>query len=139
MIKIAVCDDSPEFIPSLAQTLQSWGEKCSLKLKIDLFDNGDDLLSALSRVDYDIIFLDIIMPMLSGIDTCAEIRKENRDIPIVFLSVSSEFGVDAFRVKANNYLLKPIDPDRLFEVMNDLLRAMDDRDNFLIAKTASMI
>ena len=73
MIKIAVCDDSPEFIPSLTQTLQSWGEKCSLKLKIDLFDNGDDLLSALSRVDYDIIFLDIIMPMLSGM--CRDLSR----------------------------------------------------------------
>jgi two-component SAPR family response regulator len=46
--------------------------------------------------------VEFFMPMLSGIDTCAEIRQENKQVRIIFLSVSPEFGVDAFRVRANH-------------------------------------
>lgn len=139
MIRIAVCDDTIEYLQGTVSLLEQWSTQKGVNTKIDSFDNGDSLLSALSHQSYDLIFLDIIMPMLSGIDTCAEIRKENRQTRIVFLSISPEFGVDAFRVKANGYLLKPVDPAALFALMDECLQEQEESIGFLIAKTPSMV
>ena len=139
MIRIAVCDDTTEYTQQTVDLLEQWSAQRGIVVKADCFDNGDSLLNALSHQPYDIIFLDIIMPMFSGIDTCAEIRRENRQVKIIFLSVSPEFGVDAFRVKANGYLLKPLSPQKLFELMDEYLSEHVEEDDFLIVKSMSMV
>jgi DNA-binding LytR/AlgR family response regulator len=139
MIRIAVCDDSSEYLQQTTALLEQWGTQKELPLKVDAFDNGDSLLSSLVHQSYDLILLDIIMPMLSGIDTCEEIRKENQQTKIVFLSVSPEFGVDAFRVKANGYLLKPLEEEAFFRVLDDCLLDTSKDGGFLVAKSASVI
>ena len=139
MINIAVCDDTIQYMRQTVALLEQWSEEKDIAIKVDFFDNGDSLLNSLSHQPYDLIFLDIIMPMLSGIDTCAEIRKENRQTKIIFLSVSPEFGVDAFRVKANGYLLKPLDPAALYALMDEYLLEKEENSGFLIAKSMSMV
>lgn len=139
MIRIALCDDTIQYRQQAQQLLEQWGTLRGQNLLIDCFDNGDALLSALTRQDYDLIFLDIIMPMLSGIDTCAEIRQENKQVRIIFLSVSPEFGVDAFRVRANHYLLKPLEQDKLFELMDEYLSETDCEQQFLVARSSTMV
>ena len=139
MINIAVCDDTIEYREQTVALLEQWSKDKDVLVKIDQFDNGDSLIQALTHLAYDLIFLDIIMPMFSGIDTCAEIRKENRQTKIIFLSVSPEFGVDAFRVKANGYLLKPLDRATLYEHMDEFLAEREDTSGFLIARSMSMV
>lgn len=139
MIHIAVCDDTIEYLERTVTLLEQWGEQENVCVAVDCFDNGDDLLSSLAHQSYDLIFLDIIMPMFSGIDTCSEIRKENKQVKIIFLSVSPEFGVDAFRVKANGYLLKPLDKDALFDVLNEYLSDQEESNGFLLARSMSMV
>ena len=78
MIRIAVCDDTSEYLQQTVSLLEQWSAQKEVAVKIDTFDNGDSLLSSLAHQSYDLILLDIIMPMVSGIDVCAEIRKENK-------------------------------------------------------------
>lgn len=139
MIRLAVCDDTIEYLEQTVALLEQWGKQKQLALIIDRFDNGDALLSALAHRSYDLILLDIIMPMFSGIDTCAEIRRENKQTKIVFLSVSPEFGIDAFRVKANGYLLKPTTPETLFPVLEECLTQAEESAGFLLARSQSMV
>lgn len=139
MITIAVCDDTSQYRQETVALLEKWSKEKDILIKIDCFDNGDSLLQALVHRAYDLIFLDIIMPMFSGIDTCAEIRKENRHAKVILLSVSSEYGIDAFRVKANGYLLKPLDEKALFDLMDDYLSEEEQSSGFLVAKAMSMV
>ena len=139
MIRIAVCDDTSEYLQQTVSLLEQWSAQKEVAVKIDTFDNGDSLLSSLAHQSYDLILLDIIMPMFSGIDACAEIRKENKQTKIVFLSVSPEFGVDAFRVKANGYLLKPLEQAAFYSVLEEQLLDTPEDSGFLIAKSASML
>lgn len=139
MITIAVCDDTIQYRQETVALLEQWSREQGTSIKVDSFDNGDSLLASLAHQPYDLIFLDIIMPMFSGIDTCAEIRKENRQTKIIFLSVSPEFGVDAFRVKANGYLLKPLSPSSLYALMDEYLKEKEETSKFLIARSMSMV
>lgn len=65
----------------------------------------------------DILFLDIDMPELSGIDLASKIRAKVGQI--IFTTAYPQYAVQAFEVKAYNYLLKPVDPVKFIEVMND--------------------
>jgi two-component system, LytTR family, response regulator LytT len=69
---------------------------------------------------YDVVFLDVEMPGLTGLEA-APLVHERRDPPaIVFVTAHAEYAVDAFAVEAFDYLLKPVDPDRLARVVERL-------------------
>lgn len=125
MLRVAICDDTPEFLISTKKQLEQWKDVPE-KLVIELFHDGDALLESHTSTPFDIIILDVIMPLLNGIETAAEIRKLDKSVKIVFLSSSSDYAVDSYTVHANNYLLKPITQENLFRCMNELVAEIKD-------------
>lgn len=118
-MKIAVCDDQESCIRQVRELILSWTDRPA-DLVVHFFDNGDALLQAHAATGYDVILLDVVMPLLSGMDTARELRQSDKDVKIVFLTSSPEYAVDAFSVKASNYLLKPLDPARFCACLNEL-------------------
>ena len=112
MLRLAICDDMPDFSNHTKHLIERWNVD---NLVIEVFDNGDSLIAAHVANPFDIILLDIIMPLLNGIDTAAEIRKSDKTVKIIFLTSSSEFAIDSYSGKATNYLLKPVVAERLYQ------------------------
>lgn len=135
-MKIAICDDEMHFIDTLCPLLEQWAEERGIELTLYRFTNGDDLIAAHQSKCMDLIFLDIIMPLLSGIDAAREFRNTNQNVPIVFLTSSREFAVDSYEVKALNYLIKPVDQTKLFLTLDDFLKTFSLSKAFFTAKTA---
>jgi two-component system, LytTR family, response regulator LytT len=72
------------------------------------------------ELHYDVVFLDVEMPGVTGLQAAPHVR-ERRDPPaIVFVTAHAEYAVDAFAVEAFDYLLKPVDPERLARVVERL-------------------
>lgn len=136
MMKIAICDDEIHFIDAICPMLEKWAKEREIELTLYRFMNGDDLIDAQKSECMDLIILDVIMPLLSGIDTARELRNTNQTVPIVFLTSSREFAVDSYEVKALNYLIKPVDEAKLFLVLDDFLKAFRQPETFFTAKTA---
>ena len=118
-MRIALCDDQPELLEQLRGLILGWN---GAEAAVSCFDNGDSLLQAHGTAPFDIIFLDVLMPLLSGMETAKELRCFDKTVKIVFMTSSSEYAVEAFSVKASNYLLKPLDPCRLYQCLDDLSR-----------------
>jgi DNA-binding LytR/AlgR family response regulator len=79
-----------------------------------------EALELARSVHYDVVFCDVEMPGLSGVDA-APLVRERRDPPaVVFVTAHAEYAVDAFAVEAFDYLLKPVDPERLTRVVERL-------------------
>ena len=79
--------------------------------------NGTEALEAVRRLQPDVLLLDIRMPGLDGFHVVAQL--ERRELPyIVFVTAFDRFAIDAFRVRALDYLLKPVQPTRLDEALN---------------------
>jgi len=121
MIRIGICDDSPAFLQQTKHILDGWVHRPQ-DITTDFFEDGDALLTAHAQKPFDIILLDIVMPLLNGIDTARELREKDRTVKIVFLTSSAEFAVDSYSVKASNYLLKPVVPDTLLTCLEELIR-----------------
>ncbi len=135
-MKIAICDDEIKFIDTVCPLLEQWAKEHDIKLTLYRFTNGDDLIDAHQSECMDLIILDVIMPLLSGIDAARELRNMNQTVPIVFLTSSREFAVDSYEVKAFNYLIKPVDPANLLLVLDDFLKTYKQPKTFFTAKTA---
>ena len=79
-----------------------------------------EALALAREASYDVVFLDVEMPGLTGLEA-APLVRERRDPPaVVFVTAHERYAVDAFAVEAFDYLLKPVDPDRLARVVERL-------------------
>lgn len=143
MIKIAICDDNQNELFQLNETLISYQntKHDSLKINIDTYHNGLDLIDALARsIKYDLIFLDIMMPLSNGIEIAKEIRKYDKTIRIVFLTSSPDYALESYDVKAYSYILKANIPDKIYQLMNDFLEESNLlSSDFFIIKTKNGI
>ncbi len=119
MLRVAVCDDEKACLAEIKQMLECWSLESSTPLEIHCFDNGDTLLTKSESVPFDIVFLDIIMPLLSGMDTARELRGRDKAVKLVFLTSSPEFALQSYSVKAADYCIKPITYERLKTIMED--------------------
>lgn len=128
-MRIAVCDDDPQVLLSVLSQLTSYQEQRQTEISCQSFENAIDLLTSMEHKNFDLLFLDVLMPGLNGIEAAREIRQKNENIKIVFLTSSPEYAVESYSVQAVNYLLKPSTEERLFPVLDqiaDLLRKPED-------------
>ena len=136
MIRIAVCDDSPEFLQQAVNMVERWSEESGVPAEIYRFDNGDALLAKNAVTHMDIIFLDIIMPLQSGIDTAKELRQSDKAVKIIFLTSSPEFALDSYEVKAQDYLLKPVTYEKVKETLTECSHDFKAEAKNIVLKTA---
>lgn len=121
MLKIAICDDSKDFIDQITGLL-AHKDYAAYNFACQSFDNSDALIESHKHAPFDIILLDVVMPLLNGIETAKIIRKNDKNVKIVFLTSSPEYAVESYTVKANNYLLKPLDSAAFFRCMQELVK-----------------
>ncbi|OEH54743.1 two-component system response regulator [Oceanobacillus sp. E9] len=93
-------------------------------------ENGDQLLKLYREYNPNVIFLDIHMPGINGIEIAKKLRNdyENRDIIIIFTTAYESYGVQAFEIQATDYLLKPFDEERLKIAMNRIRKALPNKE-----------
>lgn len=120
MLRIAICDDSPECRQQLQECIEQWQDKPDQLLLIS-FEDADSLLAAHAAQPFDIIMMDVIMPLLNGIEAARELRQNDQDVKLVFLTSSPDFAVESYTVKADNYLLKPLQPHTLYKALTELI------------------
>ena len=75
--------------------------------------------------DMELLFLDIYMKELNGMETARRIRELECKVPIVFLTSSRDFAVESYEVHASGYLLKPFEEEKLKDLLNRILHLSD--------------
>lgn len=124
-MRIAVCEDDAFCRAQLEDVLAEYSRhNVHQSIAFSVYGHAEDLLEAAQRKDgFDIYLLDVIMPDMSGIALGRQLREAGHDGKIIYLTVSTEYAIDAFSVQAFNYLVKPIQPQRLMEVLDQAVNA----------------
>lgn len=115
MYRIAICDDNADIIHSMRELINEYLEEDCV---IDTYDSGLDVVREYKA--YAILFLDIDIGDITGIELAGMIRKRDRDALIVFITNYTQYYRPAFAVHAFDYLVKPITRERLFKVMDEI-------------------
>ena len=137
MIRIALCDDDTSCLKNLKEMLEIWSEASSTPLTTTGFSNADALMEELQKTEYDLLFLDIVMPLVSGMDAAVEIRQQNKSVPLIFLTSSPEFALQSYSVKAFDYCLKPLTYEKLSAVMKEYCAAHQKEPESILLKVST--
>ncbi len=122
-MKIAICDDDLLLCGRIETILYEHCKVRQLQVQCEVFDDGTELLDqVLDFNEYQIYILDIGMPGTNGLEVARKIREKSDHAVIIFITSHHELMQEAFEVLAFNYLVKPLEDDRVAQV---LLKAMD--------------
>ena len=120
-MRIAICDDEKSARDLLLQMLWEYPEAFSC---LDTYESGEEFLE--SGKNYDLLFLDIDMKGMDGIETARKIRLRDKKLKIVYVTAYREYAGKAFSVHAFGYLLKPVKKERLFAQIEDAKSYRED-------------
>ena len=113
-MNIALVDDDAADRLGLEQMLAEYARIHQLDMSFARFSSGEDLLRGYVPFRYAVIFLDIFMDGVSGIDTAKSIREVDDSTSLVFLTTSEAFRPEAFSLFATSYLIKPCVKEQVF-------------------------
>jgi DNA-binding LytR/AlgR family response regulator len=125
MITITLCDDDERVISKYSCLITKIAKKNHIEILLSTFNSGEELLFKLCEDpnQVDIIYLDILMYKINGIETAKELRNFGCKAEIVFLTTSEDYVYDAFEVGPVQYLLKDTTTKEKFERV--FLRAVE--------------
>ncbi len=122
MKKIAICDDNALQRELLTEILQSFYRRSCEKLDIMEYDCGEALIMDVEEEEWevDLLFLDIQMPGINGIETARRLRELECSTKIVFLTATADYALEGYDVQASGYLVKPVDQRKLCDLLQHI-------------------
>lgn len=132
-MKIAIIEDSPKEEQQLVEYLQTYNQLQHLEMDIDHFEDGESFLQS-DYGEYDIIFIDIYLTGINGLEIAKVIRQKDAEKILIFTTTSKDHAVESYRVKAFDYLLKPYQYELLVEVMERCLKQLNAKSKYIQVK-----
>lgn len=122
MTRIAFCDDDAALLHQMQDFLEQYRTLRGVQLELAPYTKPMELLADIEAgVRFDVLFLDVLMPGINGINAVREIRRYDTAVQIIFVTSSSEFAVQSYVVGAYYYQLKPIWKDSFFRLTDAVL------------------
>lgn len=137
-MKIAICDDEKMCMAQVLDVASDYAEeRKDKKLEFDLYSSPEDLLGGVrSGKNYDIFVLDIVMPEMNGIQLGQALRGMGAEGKIIYLTSTREYALDSFRVRAFDYIMKPVEKTTFYKTMDEAIDSIAvKKDKSLIIKT----
>ena len=123
MLLIAVVDDDPKDAALLKEYVESYCRMNDHATMIHVYHDGLDLIR--STENHDIVFLDIQMNKLDGLETARFIRKINTDTILIFVTNMAQFAIKGYEVEALDFILKPPSMASIVYVMDKAMKRLD--------------
>lgn len=122
ILNIAVCDDSSIDRDILTDLLYDYFDRKDLVCKVFQYSSGNELLKE-KVASFDLIFLDLIMPDINGIELANKILEINKDAKFIFCSSSTEYVEDSYYLKALHYFIKPININKFNIILDKFIES----------------
>lgn len=131
MINIILCDDDIPFLDNLNKFIKLYQEKKQTDISIRCFNDGMDLVKNYC-LETDVIFLDISMKQLDGIETAKKIREIDKKVIIIFLTSIIKYALTGYSLNASSYIIKPITYSKLTIELDHAIEKIHEIENQFI-------
>ena len=121
-MNVAIIDDEENEAGKLSGLIREYAAFHELSAELSYYNGAEEFLKEYAPYRYTAVFMDIYMDGLSGIEASERITKLDPDALIVFVTSSGEHMSDAFRLHAYDYLAKPVERERVFRLLDDILK-----------------
>lgn len=120
MLKIAVCDDEKFVYSKMENLINQYKKEHPFSCETTYFSSGELLLASWEQGKFDLLFLDIEMPILDGIQTAQKLNVKQGDCKIIMLTGRTDRFKEAFKIGAFRFITKPIEANEVFETLDDV-------------------
>jgi DNA-binding LytR/AlgR family response regulator len=129
MWRIFICDSNRQDVGELKKALVRYGKAQNHEVSVSVFENGMTLLDFMEHKNCDcsLVILEVEMPGMDGLEIAKGIRKLGNNVPVVFHTASRKYAVEGYEVAASGYLLKPLEPQKLFACLDKSLSVSAER------------
>ncbi len=134
VLQIAICEDTATDMEHLLSHIETSGICC----QCHSFESGEDFLKSFHTGKYDLIFMDIYMAGIRGIETVKAIRETDTNVPIAFTTTSLDHALDSYRLGVLKYLEKPVDSTSVRETLELALMTRKSRPTLSITLTGGI-
>ena len=115
----AICDDCAADAQFVNEIVKSWAEERSTTVRTEIYPSAESFLFAYDENKaYDMLLLDIEMSGMDGVSMARRVRSENKTVQIIFITGYSDYIAEGYDVAALHYLMKPVDRQKLFSVLD---------------------
>lgn len=136
MLHIAICDDIDAELRHITALTNEYLNERGISANIRKFNHPDALLIACETENFHIFLLDMVMPMISGLELGRSIRRISTDAQIIYITTEPGFALDAYAVNPLHYLLKPVNREALFATLELAAEKVDfGEENTITVKT----
>ena len=118
MLNIALCDDLSKDRIKLQEDIAAYFADKPEKAEVSAFESGDELLAVIQKKQFHIVFMDVYMEGLSGVETSQQLRKLGKNCAIIFTTTSPDHAMAGYEVSASDYLLKPFLREDVFVALD---------------------
>lgn len=125
MLEIAICDDMEAELEQIALLTNQYLAQRGIDATVRKYHHPDALLKACEKDTFHIFLLDMVMPMVSGLELGRNIRRVSTDAQIIYITTEPGFALDAYSVNPLHYLLKPVDNVTLFSALDLAVQKVD--------------
>lgn len=127
---IAICDDDGSAAAELEKRLRAYAAQKGLSLSVSLYTSGESFIQ--DGQPYDILFMDVCLPGVSGVEAVRQTGAAERH-PVVFVTSSRDYAVEAFGLRAAHYLVKPLTAEAVAEAMERCLSLISLKPSAILA------
>jgi DNA-binding LytR/AlgR family response regulator len=120
-MRVAVIDDESIFRMQLKMMVEKVATNRALTLEVEEFDTGQSFVEALTERRFDIVFMDIYMPDMDGIETAKKLRALTEKTFLIFMTASEGHYPDAFSLHAFDYVTKPFTLERIDNLISEIV------------------
>ena len=118
-MKIAIVDDIQKEAETLSAFLHEYETQNQIRLEVDCYTSAEEILQIIQPGRFDLIFMDIYMGGMNGIEAAERIRAADENVLLTFLTTSREHMPEAFHLHVYDYILKPAEQKTIFRLLDD--------------------
>ncbi len=126
MLRLAVVEDDNRQARLLTEYAARYGTEHQMAIACERFNNGLMFLEAF-RSNYDAVLLDIAMPIMDGMECAKRLRRQDDQVPIVFITSMAQYAIKGYEVEAMAFMIKPVSYEEFGMKMDRIVRRLSTR------------
>ena len=125
-MRVCYCEDEAAQAELFKNKVDKWSADNGTSVCMDIYESAEEFLFKTDAAGYDLIFLDISMKSMSGMELARKIREKDKNTVIVFVTSDPGYVFEGYEVNAYRYLLKPVSETKLADILETLSKKSDE-------------